>query len=87
MTIFAVALLSLLLNKGTEIERSALTSLRLYIELVTGLLIAGAIARWRTSRLARMPDTELQFEDRPEPAIAGLGLFRDGVLPPVEVQR
>jgi hypothetical protein len=87
MTIFAVALLSLLLHKGAQIERSALTSLHLYVELATVLLVVGAIARWRTSRLARMPDAELQFEDRPEPAIAGLGLFRDGVLPAAAVQK
>lgn len=68
-----------LIDKGANVEQSALAHPAGLAALAGLLGIALAFARWRTDSTARSPEGSLQFEEMPVPAILGLGLDRDGV--------
>ncbi len=45
------------------------------------LAVAWVATRWTTLALARREEQELRFEEEVTPAVLGLGLNRDGVVP------
>ncbi|HXA68336.1 MAG TPA: hypothetical protein VNV82_24450 [Bryobacteraceae bacterium] len=67
--------------KAAEIERHALDHPASFLRIVVVLLIWAVFARWRTSALAKSPQSELRFQDEPIPAIFALDLHRDGTPP------
>jgi len=66
---------------GAEKERQALGDFGAFVAMIALLSAVAAAAWWRTSRLARSPDSTLLFEETPEPAIFALDLHRDGTPP------
>jgi len=81
MAALAFAGLMFLLVKGAELERSAFESPLLYTTVAGVLVLAAALARWRTSSAANAEGYSVQFEDLVDPAIQSLDLHRDGGLP------
>jgi hypothetical protein len=75
-----VALLSV---KGADLERRALADPAAFAVMIAVLAAIAAAAWWRTSALAGSEEGALRFEEEPDPAIIGLGLHRDGTLPPI----
>jgi len=49
--------------------------------MIVVLGILAGFAKWRTSALAKSPQSELRFQDEPIPAIFALDLHRDGTPP------
>jgi hypothetical protein len=70
-----------LIMKGAEFERTALGDSRMFAAMIATFGIAALVARWRTSRIAKPPHSELRFEEEPAPAIYALNLHRDGTPP------
>lgn len=70
-----------LLNAGAALEAGALKSSGRYVTLVALLLIALSGLCWRTQALAESRESSLRFEEEVLPALQGLGLQRDGILP------
>jgi len=66
---------------GAEMERSALASTHGTILLVAFLLSVWLGLRMTVLTFARNDEQDVQYEEEPEPAVQGLGLYRDGVLP------
>ena len=81
MAIWAFVVLQILLSIGAEYERRALENPAAYVALLFILCAAACGIRWRASALANKPESELQFDEEPAPALQGLGLRRDGILP------
>ena len=81
MVFLAIVGALLLIGEAVQYERLALTDPVLYSKFVTCLGIAFAVARWRSSTLTGSDQAFVEFEEVPPPAIQGLGLHRDGVLP------
>jgi hypothetical protein len=67
---------------GIAYELRALHDPAAYIILFTILGIAAVGCWWRTAALANSEESEVRFEEEETPAIQGLGLFRDGAMPP-----
>jgi hypothetical protein len=70
-----------LIVKGAEVERRALENSVGLAVMLGGFVILAALARWRTTAMAKSPEGALLFEEAPVPAVLGLGLNRDGVRP------
>ena len=64
--------------KAAEVERRALDDSASFLRMIVVLSILAVLARWRTSALAKSPQSELRFQDEPIPAIFALDLHRDG---------
>lgn len=62
-------------------ERSELGNSEVMAKLVLGLVAAWAWLYWRTQTRAKSGEAVIRFEEGENPAIEGLGLFRDGILP------
>jgi hypothetical protein len=68
-------------SNGTMLERDALREPG-SMALMLALLAIGFVAvRWTAIALARSEEQELIFEEEVPPAVQGLGLHRDGVMP------
>lgn len=67
---------------GVAYELKALRDPASYAILFTSLVIAAVGCWWRTVELAKSEESEVRFEEEETPAIQGLGLFRDGAMPP-----
>jgi len=79
-------LLLLLLIKGAGFELSALHHPRQYLAM-TGTLFAATVAtRWHSARWDSGDEPVVQFEEEAPTVLQGLGLFRDGVLPPASIE-
>ncbi len=81
MAFLAAIGLLFLIGKGVEFERRALADPVSYAKLIAILGVAAAVSRWRTVASAQSADAIVQFEEVPDPAVTGIGLYRDGVLP------
>ena len=68
----------IVVNKGAEVERSALGNAKSLATMLALLAMAALLARWRATARAKSPEGSLQFEEIPVPAIQPLGLNRDG---------
>jgi hypothetical protein len=66
--------------RSARVEYLALSDGTRYAWLMSVLCIAVILAWWRTAR-ANSGQMELRFEEEAPPAIASLGLHRDGVFP------
>jgi hypothetical protein len=67
--------------KAAEMERRALDDSASFLRMIVVLGIFAGFAKWRTSALAKSPQSELRFQDEPIPAIFALDLHRDGTPP------
>lgn len=81
MAVFGFLALLFLTVKGAGVERRALDDPGSFLKMVVVLGILAGFARWRTSALAKSPQSELRFEEEPTPAIFALDLHRDGTPP------
>lgn len=81
MAIAYLGLFLLSVTWGAELEMRAFHEPALYAAVLTGLMAAAAMARWRTTAQAGSSDAILRFDEAPEPAIDALDLHRDGVTP------
>ncbi len=81
MAVLGFATLMFLMDRGAELERQALRNPAGYTTMLVILGIVAVCARWRAAAGAESFDAVLQFEEEPVPAILGLGLHRDGILP------
>jgi hypothetical protein len=70
-----------MLGFGLPHELRALHDSSRWVKLCVVLSIAAIGCWWRTAALAKSEGSVVQFEDEEAPAVLGLGLFRDGVLP------
>ncbi|MGD0302572.1 MAG: hypothetical protein ABSE86_36340 [Bryobacteraceae bacterium] len=68
-------------SNGTMLERDALRETGSMAVMLALLAIAFVAVRWTTIALAKSDDRELLFEEEVPPAVQGLGLHRDGVMP------
>jgi hypothetical protein len=68
-------------SNGTLLERHALREIGSMAVMLVLLAIACVSVRWTAVALARSEDRELLFEEEVHPAVQGLGLHRDGVMP------
>jgi hypothetical protein len=74
---FAYAMLSVyLLDRVARLERRALQDAGQYAIMLTGLIAAAILMRWRTVGMARSEGAELRFEELESPAVLELGLHR-----------
>jgi hypothetical protein len=71
----------ILIGRGVNLEARALENIRLYIWLLSALLVVAAALRWRVLAGAASEEAIVQFKEQPEPALMSLGLNRDGVTP------
>jgi hypothetical protein len=70
-----------MLGFGLPYELRALHDPSRWVKLCVVLSIMAIGCWWRTAALAKSEESVVQFEDEESPAVLGLGLFRDGVLP------
>jgi hypothetical protein len=80
MVLLASILPPVLLISGARYEWNFLQHPARYAMLFTTLCVIALCAHRYAAVLARRPESSLQFEDEPAPALQGLGLYRDGVL-------
>jgi hypothetical protein len=79
MAILGYLGLLFLITKGADLERAALVDNPADVAAIVATFgIAAALARWRTSALAASPDSALQFQELPQPAIFALKVHPDG---------
>lgn len=75
--LLCILMIPLLVDSGAEFERHALEHPASSVAMLVVLVIAAVCATWRTAKLAKSSDVELQFEEEPRPAVLVLGLYRD----------
>jgi CubicO group peptidase (beta-lactamase class C family) len=68
-------------SNGTMLERHALREIGSMVVMLALLAVVFVAVRWTAVALARSEDRELLFEEEVHPAVQGLGLNRDGVMP------
>jgi hypothetical protein len=67
--------------KGVLLERQALRGTGGTAAMMVLLIAVWVCVRWMTEAQARGEEQELRFEEEEPPAVQGLGLARDGVMP------
>jgi hypothetical protein len=72
-----------LIGKVAVIEQSALGNGVSFVKMVAVLGGIVILVRWRTVAFAKSGEAIVQFEEEVPPAVLGLGLHRDGVLPEI----
>jgi len=68
-------------SDGVMLERHALRETGSMAVMLALLAVAFAAVRWTSVALAKSEEQELRFEEEELPAVQGLGLHRDGVMP------
>jgi hypothetical protein len=68
-------------SSGTMLERHALREPGSTALMLAVLFVAWISIRFATVALARHEEQDLRFEEEITPAVQGLGLNRDGVMP------
>ena len=68
-------------SNGTMLEWHALRETGSMAVMLALLGVAFAAIRWTTVAMAKGEEQELRFEEETAPAVQGLGLSRDGVMP------
>lgn len=81
MAFLAFVTIMVVVGKGAEVERQALSNPAGLATMLALLGIVWLCARWRTAASARSPEGSLLLEEAPVPAILSLGLNRDGATP------
>jgi CubicO group peptidase (beta-lactamase class C family) len=80
--VLLVALCVLLTGPETAVaERHALREIGSMLVMLALLVMVWVAVRWTTKALARGDEQEPRFEEEEPPAVLGLGLHRDGVMP------
>jgi len=80
--VLLVALGVLLTGPETALaERHALRGAGSMAVMLALLVFVWIVVRWTTVALARQEEQQLRFEEEEPPAVQGLGLHRDGVMP------
>jgi type VI protein secretion system component VasK len=80
--VLLVALGVLLTGPETALaERHALRGAGSMAVMLALLVFVWIAVRWTTLALARQEEQQLRFEEEEPPAVQGLGLHRDGVMP------
>lgn len=69
-----------LLGFSVRLEWHALQNVTSSFAIIAVMAAVAVSLRWRTPTASKSPETELQFEESPDPAIFALDLHRDGVL-------
>ena len=75
---FGVLLLS---SEALTLERDALRDTGSMAAMLALLAVVSICVRWTTVTLGRREEQEPRFEEEAPPAVLGLGLYRDGVMP------
>jgi hypothetical protein len=81
MSFLAALGLLFLVLRGAVLELRALADPGRYMTLVCALGMIAVVMRWITISRSKSEDAIVQFEEVPDPAVLGLGLQRDGILP------
>ena len=81
MAFLAALGLLFLIGEGAAYEWHALRDANSYAWTVCALTAVAILVRWRTVALEGSDEAIVEFEEKPPPAVLGLGLHRDGVLP------
>jgi hypothetical protein len=68
-------------SNGAMRERQALRETGSMTVMLVLLAVVWVAVRWTTLALARSEEQQLRFEEEELPAVQGLGLHRDGVMP------
>jgi len=67
--------------RGVLLEREAVKETGTAALMLGLLVVVWVCVRWTANALAKGEEQDLRFEEREAPAVQGLGLYRDGVMP------
>jgi len=81
MIFFAAVAVLIIGSSGTMLERRAMGETGRTVVMLASLFVVWISIRIAARVLARRDDQELRFEEEVPPAVQGLGLNRDGMIP------